>query len=60
MLGTILFYSLHVNYKNKKFIYFTYLITTQLGLFSFLSFIVFFTETMKGFVGTGDCNYFII
>jgi len=58
MLGAVLFFSLHVNYKHKKFIYFIYLISTQLGLFSLISFIVYSVQTIIGIIGiNGDCNY---
>lgn len=56
----MLFFSLHVDYKQKRFTYYIYLISTQLGLYSFVSFIVYMVQTILGVVGTnGDCNYSI-
>ena len=56
MLLAIFFFSLHLDYKSKKFIYYTYFVSTVLGLLSMLSFIVFLAQTVQGFIGTGDCK----
>lgn len=60
MLLAIFFFSLHLDYKSKKFIYYTYLVSTILGILSMLSFIVFVAQTVQGFIGTGDCKIFPI
>lgn len=60
LIGCIMFYSLHLDHKNKKFIYFSYLATTIAGILSFISFLVFLVQTIQGFLGKGDCNILFI
>ncbi len=60
LIGCIMFYSLHLDHKNKKFIYFSYLATTIAGILSTISFLVFLVQTIQGFVGKGDCNILFI
>lgn len=55
LIFAIVFFSLHLDYKSKKFVYYIYLVSTLLGVFSMLTFIVLLVQTILGFVGTGDC-----
>ncbi len=57
LMFTMVFFSLHLDYKSKKFMYYTYLVTTLLGVFSMLCFVVFLAQTIQGFVGSGDCKF---
>lgn len=56
LILAIIFFSLHLDYKAKRFVYYANLVSTLLGLFSFLTFIVFLLQTILGFVGVSDCN----
>lgn len=59
---TMLFFSLHLDYKHKRFIYYSYLVSTVLGFLTILSVIVFVAETIVSIVGPpdGNCIIFII
>lgn len=60
LILAMVFFSLHLDYKSKKFIYYAYLVSTLLGAFAMLSFIVFLVQVILGFVGSGDCTTSII
>ena len=40
LIFAILFLSLHLDYKSKRFVYYCFLVTTLLGVFAMLTFIV--------------------
>lgn len=56
LIFAILFFSLHLDYKSKRFVYYANLVTTLLGLFAMLTFIVLALQVILGLVGSGDCN----
>lgn len=60
MVLTIIFYSVHLTHSNKRFIYYIYLFSTVFGLFSLLTFIIFFVDVVKGFAGVNNGNSLII
>jgi cellulose synthase/poly-beta-1,6-N-acetylglucosamine synthase-like glycosyltransferase len=60
MVLTIIFYSVHLTHSNKRFIYYIYLFSTIFGLFSLLTFIIFFVDVIKGFAGVNNGNSLII
>jgi hypothetical protein len=60
MVLTIIFYSIHLTHSNKRFIYYIYLFSTIFGLFSLLTFIIFFVDVIKGFAGVNNGNSLII
>jgi hypothetical protein len=57
LILAMIFFSLHLDYKNKKFIYYGYLVSTLLGVFTMLTFIVFLAQTILGLIGVGDCIF---
>jgi hypothetical protein len=56
LILAIVFFSLHLDYKAKRFVYYANLVSTLLGVFSFLTFVIFLVQLILGFVGVGDCN----
>lgn len=60
LILAIIFFSLHLDYKSKRFIYYANLVSTLLGVFSFLTFIIFLIQLILGLVGAGDCKCYPI
>lgn len=60
MILAIIFFSVHLTHSNKRYIYFIYLFSTIFGIFSILTFVIFFVDVIKGFAGLDTCKYLLI
>jgi hypothetical protein len=60
MILAIIFFSIHLTHSNKRYIYFVYLFSTIFGIFSLLTFIIFFVDVIKGFAGLDTCTFYSI
>jgi hypothetical protein len=56
------FFSLHLNAKHKRFVYYAYLVSTILGIFTIIAMIVFLASTFLSFIGDPNkaCKLYII
>jgi hypothetical protein len=59
MILAIIYFSVHLTHTNKIFIYYIYLFSTIFGLFSLLTFIIFFIDIIKSFTGSNTCTHMI-
>jgi hypothetical protein len=60
MILTIIFFSLHLKSDNKKFIYYIYLISTMMGVFTIVAFILYIVDIVNSFLGTPNRKFQLI
>jgi sRNA-binding regulator protein Hfq len=56
-LLAVFFFSIHLNSKDKKYLYYTHLISTVLGIFTIVTALVFLVQSFMSFLKIGSsCN----
>ena len=53
----LVYFSMHLTSRNKKFMPYIYLASTLFGLFSIIIFIVLTFDLIKGLIGDNECKY---
>jgi hypothetical protein len=56
LITTIIFLSLHLNHKHKRFIPYIYGISTLFGLFMACVFLVLIVDIFRGLIDNSACN----
>ena len=60
LIMTIIFMSLHLNHKHKRFIPYVYGISTLFGIFMACVFIVLVVDIFRGLISQETCNFNLI
>jgi len=57
----IFFFSIHLNAKDKKYVYYAHLVSTVLGVFTVIAGLVFIVQSFLSILKVGDsCKYLLI
>lgn len=60
LIMTIVFFSLHLTNRHKKFMPYIYGISTLFGMFMVCVFLVLIVDIFRGLLNNDTCNYFSI
>ena len=57
LVMTVIFYSLHLNNNHKRFKPYIYGVSTLMGIFMTIVFVVLFVDIIRGLVSGTECTY---
>lgn len=60
LIMTIVFMSLHLTNRHKRFIPYIYGVSTLFGLFMVCVFVVLVVDILRGLINNETCNYYLI
>lgn len=60
LVGSMIFFSLHLANRNKRFIPYIYAVSTIFGIFGISVFVVLAVDVIRGLVDNSTCNFIFI